>query len=97
MKLELFGLDLLIELDPPSANPSLALVSHSGVVRTAGPAHEGQPEPILVGDRVVVLAQSARYLAIGGTKCALVGADALVWRFQKVNWATATPSELTVG
>ncbi len=82
-KIELYGLDLLVELDPQTANPCLALVSRSGVVRETGPAHSGQPEPIQGGDRVVVLAQSARYLAVGGKKCALVGADALVWRFAK--------------
>jgi hypothetical protein len=79
--IELYGLDLIVELDPPTANPLLTLASHSGTVREAGPAHAGQAEPIKVGDRVVVLAQSAKYLAVGGTKCALVSADALVWRF----------------
>ena len=82
-KLELYGLDLLVELEPPSANPSLALVSHAGVVREAGPAHAGRPDPITIGDRVIVRAQVAKYLAIGGKKYALVGADALLWRFAK--------------
>jgi hypothetical protein len=83
MKLELFGLDLLIELDPPSANPSLALVSHAGVVKEIGPAHADQADPIKIGDRVIVLAQSAKYLAVDGKKCALVGTDGLVCRFRK--------------
>ncbi len=82
-KIQLYGLDLLVELDPPSANPALTLAAHSGLVREAGPAHAGQPEPIQVGDRVVVLAQEAKYPSVGGKKCALVGADALVWRFAK--------------
>jgi hypothetical protein len=80
-QLELYGFDLLVELDPPTSNPLLTLVSHSGTVRQAGPAHAGQQEPIKIGDRVVVLAQSAKYLAVGGEKCALVGVDALLWRF----------------
>jgi len=82
-EIKLFSLDLLIELDSPSGNPALALVSSSGLVREAGPAHAAQAEPIRVGDRVVVLTQGAKYLVLDGAKCALVGVDALVWRFAK--------------
>jgi hypothetical protein len=81
--IRLYGLDLLVELDPPSSNPALALAAHAGVVREAGPAHAGQPEPVQIGDRVVALAHGAKYLVMDGAKCALVGADALVWRFAK--------------
>jgi hypothetical protein len=80
-KIELYGLDLLIELEPPTNNPLLTLVTHSGTVREAGPGHAGQAKPIKVGDRVVVLAESSMYLAVGGKKCALVSAGALLWRF----------------
>jgi hypothetical protein len=38
-QIELYGLDLLVELDPPSANP-------------VGPAHAGQAGPTKIGDRV---------------------------------------------
>jgi hypothetical protein len=82
-KIELYGFDLLVELEPQTTNPCLAVVSHAGVVRQAGPAHVGQPEPIQVGDRVVILPQTAKYLAAAGKRCAIVGADALVWRFTK--------------
>jgi hypothetical protein len=82
-RVELYGLDLLIELDPPAANPLLRLATHCGTVREAGPAHAGQDEPVKIDDRVIVLASSSKYLAVGGKKCALVGVDALLWRFTK--------------
>jgi hypothetical protein len=62
-KLELYGIDLLIELEPPASNPLLTIVSHSGTVREVGPAHEGQADPVKIGNRVIVLAESSRYLA----------------------------------
>ena len=81
-EIKLYCLDLLVELDMPSANPALALVSNSGFVREAGPAHAGQPEAIKAGDRVVVLTEAAKYLLVDGADCVLVGADALIWRFK---------------
>jgi hypothetical protein len=78
-ELELYGMDLMLELERPSS----ALVSQAGVVREVGPAHAGQPDPITIGDRVIVLSQLIKHVCIDGKKCALVGADALLWRFTK--------------
>lgn len=80
-KIELYGLDLLVEVESQPANPLLALACHFGTVREIGPAHAGQDDPVKIGDRVIVLAASAKYLALGGKKCVLVGGDALLWRF----------------
>ncbi len=59
-KLEPYGLDLLVELDPPSANPALTLASCAGVVREAGPAHRGHPQRLDAA--IAKLPQAVRYV-----------------------------------
>jgi hypothetical protein len=79
MNIKLLHLDLLVALDP---QPATMTPSHSGTVLLAGPAWDGREDTIKPGDKILIRSADCAYLEVDGRKCALVGDEGVLWRFE---------------